>query len=641
MGPPREENPLRIPLPGDSPPAARPLETVPVRPTSPPESGIERPMPDAPSTEDVQLVPTLREPPAMPNRSNKPAFEPDELGRRPIADSSRPIMRDRDGVPIMPPESKPGDPVPPPAPPIPTVAQPIPSVAQSTMQPMPSSPPPADTLAPMPAPVPPVAARSAPPTPTDAGPPRPPATNQEGAPAAEAPPPGAPSGLLLEKVGPTTVNRGQPMNYELIVRNVTNAPLSHVHVEDDLPPGVQLVSAEPRPDVQHNKMVWNFPVLDPGAERRCKVQLMLSAVGEMNSCAVATFEVNACLRTTVTQPHLVLKKTGPETVSVGEKAVFQLDLTNDGNGPATGVVLCDSLPTGLEHPQGTTIEAEVGTLAPGETKHITLETRAVQPGRLVNRACATGHGLTVSAEAVVMVTAPALALRKNGPRTRFIGREAEFDIEIANPGTAPATNVQILDRIPQGLEFVSASDNGVYDPTTRSVLWNLPMLKPGQREGISLKLVGKTEGDFLNQAFARADRNLEARAEAPIRIDGVAALMLEVVDLDDPVEVGNETVYEIHVINQGTSPCSRLTIVATAPEGMVPRSGTGPSAARISGQQVIFEPVPLLAAHADATFRVRVLCRTAGDWRFRVQMRCDQLGSPVLEEESTRIYADQ
>lgn len=665
MGPHREDVRTYTPFPDPQTPPVAPTVDFPSPPQPQPRPEPEprpvpevaRPMPSAPvGTEPARPLPQAP-PAAPPVNTYKPVFAPDDMGRRPIADSSQPIARDMNGAP-MPPAAPPVFPAPvaqgpaaapqgaPPAPmpSAPPAPAPQPSQAPARtptiegLAPMPSAPPAPQPLAPVPAPAP-----APPPAPPPEAPrplaPAPAPAADAGTPAPA--PVANPSPLLLEKIGPASINRGAPLVYELVVRNVTNAPLSHVRVEDDLPPGVQLMSAEPRPDVQRNKMIWNLGVLDPGVERRCKIQLMPSGVGEIQTCATATFEVSACLRSLVTQPHLILKKTGPESVHVGDKAVFELDLTNDGNGPATGVVLYDCLPQGLEHPQGSNIEAEIGTMAPGETKHITLETRAVQPGRLVNRARATGHGLCVTAEAVVMVTSPALALRKAGPRARFIGREAEFDLEVQNPGTAPATNVQVLDRLPPGLEFVSASDNGAYDAETRSITWNLGTLNPGQREGISLKVVGKAEGDYVNQAFARADRNLEARAEAPIRIDGVAALMLEVVDLDDPVEVGNETVYEIHVINQGTTACTRVQIVATAPEGMVPRSGTGPSTARISGQQIIFEPVDKLAAHADATFRVRVLARTPGDWRFRVQMRSDHLQSPVLEEESTRIYADQ
>jgi hypothetical protein len=139
---------------------------------------------------------------------------------------------------------------------------------------------------------------------------------------------------------------------------------------------------------------------------------------------------------------------------------------------------------------------------------------------------------------------------------------------------------------------------------------------------------------------AQADRGLEAKAEAAIHVDGIAALMLEVVDLDDPVEVGAETSYEIRVVNQGTAACTGLQIVATVPNEMATRDAEGPSTYRIQGQQVIFAPLPKLASHADVLYRVKVRGIKPGDVRFKVQMSCDQLQRPVYEEESTHVYGD-
>ena len=112
------------------------------------------------------------------------------------------------------------------------------------------------------------------------------------------------------------------------------------------------------------------------------------------------------------------------------------------------------------------------------------------------------------------------------------------------------------------------------------------------------------------------------------------------VDLEDPIEVGAETTYEIRVVNQGTSPTTNLQIIATVPAGMTTRDATGPAPHRLQGQQVIFEKLPSLAAKADALYRVKVVGDKPGDMRFKVQMTSDQLRSPVYEEESTRVYKD-
>jgi uncharacterized repeat protein (TIGR01451 family) len=254
---------------------------------------------------------------------------------------------------------------------------------------------------------------------------------------------------------------------------------------------------------------------------------------------------------------------------------------------------------------------------------------------------ATGDdGLQASAQAAVTVTEPALVLHKNGPHKLFLGRAGNFEMEVANPGTAAATNVQVTDSLPPELEFVSAAEGGTYEPATRTVTWNLGTLPPGQKRGIAVKLLAKGKGDPVNQAVARADGGLEAKAGAGLHIEGVPALMLEVVDLEDPVEVGAETTYEIRVINQGTSPTTGLQIIATVPDGMAAREITGPAAYHVQGQQVIFDPLPTLAARADTLFRVKVVGLQPGDMRFKVQMMSDQLHQPVYEEESTRVYKD-
>lgn len=447
--------------------------------------------------------------------------------------------------------------------------------------------------------------------------------------------------VFLEKIGPTALNVGLPLVYEIVAHNNAAAPVHNVRVEDEIPNNSRLVRAEPTPEIRGSRLGWNLGTMEPGSERRFKVEVQPSGEGELYSCATITYSAANCLRTVITQPRLVLTKTGPDTVVIGDQAVFQLQMTNTGTGPANNVVLHDRLPPGLQHSSGSSIDADIGTLAPGESKTVSLPTTAAQVGRHVNEATVTAdNAAPASAQAVVLVTQPALFLRKTGPQSRFLNREAEFDLEVSNTGSAPATNVRVLDRLPEGLEFISASDGGTYDANTRTIVWPIGTLEPGQRRGLQLKVYGSKGGEYLNRAAAQADRGLEVFADAPLRIEGVPALMLEVVDLDDPAEVGSETTYEIRVINQGSSTTTNLQIIATLPPGMEPREGAGPTPYRIQGQQLAFEPIDKLTARADVLYRVKAVCKRSGDWRFKVQMSSDQLRVPVYEEESTRIYSD-
>jgi uncharacterized repeat protein (TIGR01451 family) len=447
--------------------------------------------------------------------------------------------------------------------------------------------------------------------------------------------------LQVEKVGPSSLNVGKPLHYEIVIRNTGSTAVMSVQVEEQIPPAARFTTADPRPMNRGGFLIWNLGNLDPGGERKIKIELQPVGEGELDSRALVTFSTTAGLHTRVTRPRLTLVKSGPENIQVGQPAIFQLQISNAGTGPATGVILRDHLPEGLRHPNGPEVENDIGTLAPGESKTITLEATAVKAGRFVNQAVVTGDdGVQAIAQVPVLVTEPLLTLQKFGPKRLYLGRTAEFKIELANPGSAPAANVQVIDSLPSEFDFVEASDGGKFDPATHAITWNLGSLPSGQKQMISLKGLAKTAGDPVNQALAHADGGLEARATATVHVEGVPALLLEVVDLEDPIEVGAETTYEIRVVNQGTSPTTNLQIIATVPQGMGIRDATGPAPHQVHGQQVIYDKLPSLAAKADALFRVKVVGEQPGDMRFKVQMTSDQLRSPVYEEESTRVYKD-
>ena len=123
-------------------------------------------------------------------------------------------------------------------------------------------------------------------------------------------------------------------------------------------------------------------------------------------------------------------------------------------------------------------------------------------------------------------------------------------------------------------------------------------------------------------------------------MEGIAAILLEVVDVDDPVEVGIETFYEILVTNQGTDFARAVRIVATVPEGMAIISADGPTAGRLDGRTVRFAELRKLAPRADAIYRVKVRASKPGDFRIEVKVTTETLKAPVMELESTKVYSD-
>ena len=166
----------------------------------------------------------------------------------------------------------------------------------------------------------------------------------------------------------------------------------------------------------------------------------------------------------------------------------------------------------------------------------------------------------------------ALKLKRTGPPKCFVKSEVGFELEVTNPGSAVATGVQIVETLPAGLDFVSASEGGTWDVSTRTIIWRLNTVPPGGRSIVAYRVKAREVGEQPHKAVVQAERGGEAKAESIFNVEGVPALQLEVVDLEDPIEVGGDLVYEVRVKNQGSGPCTNIQIGQRAGRVAVPRS---------------------------------------------------------------------
>ena len=146
------------------------------------------------------------------------------------------------------------------------------------------------------------------------------------------------------------------------------------------------------------------------------------------------------------------------------------------------------------------------------------------------------------------------------------------------------------------------------------------------------------EGTYENTATAKAECASSVSASASTAVKGIAAILLEVIDVDDPIELGTNETYVITVTNQGTSAGTNIKIVCTLEDNVEYVSASGPTTANVKDSVVTFGPLPRLAPRAKATWRVVVKAVKAGDVRFKVTMTSDQLRRPVEETESTEMY---
>lgn len=449
--------------------------------------------------------------------------------------------------------------------------------------------------------------------------------------------------VTVEKTAPAEIQVGKPATFTIRVRNSGSVPAADVEVHDRVPRGTRLLGTTPRASRgAEGDLVWSLGTMEPGQETTCEVQLMPTDEGEVGSVATVHFRAEASVRTRVTRPQLVLKTAAPRQVLIGEKLTLEIEISNPGSGAATGVVLAEQVPPGLSHAAGGDLEYEVGDLPPGASRRLELTMTAEKAGPITNVLVAQGDGSLKAEDRLdLQVVAPELEIALEGPKKRYLEREATYQLLVHNPGTAPARGVELVAYLPEGMQFVRANNAGQYEASDRAIRWRLEELPINETGAVELTAVPIEAGQQNIRLRGTADRGLRDEKEHPVLVEGIAAIMFTAADLNDPLEIGGQTNYEIRVVNQGTKASTNVQLVVDFPPELQPVAAEGPTRNSLQGNRVVFDTLARLAPKADTTYRVRAKGVRPGDLRVRFQLLTDEMQSPVVKEESTRVYSDE
>ena len=449
--------------------------------------------------------------------------------------------------------------------------------------------------------------------------------------------------IVIEKRAPAEIQVGQPAQFELVIQNPGQTIAHQVIITDQIPAGTRFVDSVPPPTEQEGDLVaWQIEQLAPGDAATITIQLLPLTEGEIGSVAQVSFQAQASVRTRCTKPELVVEQRVPEKVLIGEEAIVQIAVMNQGSGAATKILLEENVPAGLAHAAGQELEYEIGTLQPGETRRLELSLKAVQAGMVENRLTVrAANGVAVEHAAAFEVTAPQLQVELAGPKRRYVDREVTYQVGVGNPGTAMANQVALVAHLPKGLKFVSTGGQGRYHAATHTVHWALQQLGPGEEGFVELTAVPQETGDLKLRLEGVADRNLTSSSEWVTAVDGIVGLVFSISDLHDPIELGRPNTYEIRVANQGTKPATGVQLLVDLASGLTPVSGEGPTRVTISQQAVQIAPLEQLAAGEEAVYQVTVEGTAVGDHLLNVSLKSAEVTTPVTKQESTKVYSDQ
>ena len=348
----------------------------------------------------------------------------------------------------------------------------------------------------------------------------------------------------------TNPNFGDNVTYTVTVTNDGIGDANNVVIVDRLGEGLTFVSASDNGvwDPVKRTITWTVD-LAKGESKVFSVIATVSGYGNVTNSLVVG---NKTTGVNVTVPEINPDKTVDNGIpNFGDNVTYTVTVTNDGIGDANNVIITDVLDKGLKFLNATgnfTYDEKTGTitwtvdLAKGETKTFNVNVTVLGYGVLPNTV-AVGNKT-----AVRNITVPEIiTVKEVNSSDIHIGDEITYTITVSNPGKINATNVVIMDILPEGLKFINASNGGVYDPVTGIITWILNITANSTVDLTADVCVNKS-GNITNTVNVG-----NKTSNCTIESGDIVDLEIHIVADKSEIYVGDNVVYTVTVINNGPS----------------------------------------------------------------------------------------
>lgn len=435
---------------------------------------------------------------------------------------------------------------------------------------------------------------------------------------------------------------GTKTNVQFGIQNTGDTNLTKVVVELEYPSAVKVLSSDCTTNVVGNKVVWNIGDLRAGGQVGCTQSVVANAEGRhcvrmTLTCAEGITQKAECCTIWQGVPKLQISKTAPPTAKLEGEFTYNIIIRNVGTGVAKNVKVIDPIPAQVSNPKGPQLQYTIGDLRPNDSRTIQIPVKAVNTGTAVNCAKATADNaepVEACAQTVIQKHSGQLAI--NCAEEMFVGKRIGNKIVFSNTGDVALTNIVITAMWTSQLNLIAAEGNPRVTGT--QAIWNIASLAPRAEKVINLEVMSKFAGKHCIQVSAITAEGINQRAECCTLWKGFPALLLEVIDTEDPLLLNEETTYVIEVTNQGTALDRQVQIVVIFPSETNPIQVAGDTQGSIQGKRVVFAPYPILDPKQKIKFTIRAKAATKGDSRIKVEMTSELLTRPVTEEESTQVY---
>ena len=495
--------------------------------------------------------------------------------------------------------------------------------------------------------------------------------------------------LQITRTPPAQARAGQEVSYSVTVKNISRTPVQNVTVKETFTGGFEVVSAVQKGKQQNQsgqqqsgqdqsgqnqtdqqqgqsaqgqnqgqagnqaRFSRNLGTLAAGESKTIQVTGTAPQEGEVRSCLSADFQPTLCTAFNVVKPNLKLSRRviveADNELAGMQNAAYQCDtvavrytVKNTGSGESRDVMLMDQLPSGLVTQDGKSkVEQNLGTLAAGASASHEVQLKLAENrnrgGKFtLSPAKAQSKSDTARAgedTAPLRILKPSLDITIDGPAKQYIDRPVDYTVTVKNTSGDPALNTRVTVQSPQGADRFNVESQNASGNTV-----NVGRLDGGESRQFKVSMAATQPSKLSTTVTANAYCVDAVEQTIETQVEGIAAILLEVVDQVDPVPVGENTTYEIYVKNQGSAPDDNVELTATIPDAYEFVEATGDSQVERDGNTIRFQKVPTVAPGEVMAWEVTVKAKSAEKVRFRIELTSEANKRPVFELEPTTLY---
>jgi uncharacterized repeat protein (TIGR01451 family) len=446
---------------------------------------------------------------------------------------------------------------------------------------------------------------------------------------------------------PDPVSAGGDVTYTVTVTNGGPDPATNVTLTDALHASTSFVSATPSQGTcSHAAGTVTCPLgnIANGATATITIVATTSAgsvpsitntatadgteadLTPGNDTAIATTTVNPIADLSIT------KSDTPDPVAAAGTITYTLDVSNAGpNDVGSIVTVTDTLPGGVAFDSATgtgwtcghvapTVTCTRASLAVGAAPAITITVTAPgSPGPISNSCSVSASvsdpvpgnnadtaGTNVTAVADVSIT------KGDAPDPVNASTTLTYTLDVSNAGPSSASTVSVVDTLPAGVAFVSASGTGwTCGHVSGTVTCTRPTLAVTAAPAITITATAPAEGGSItnNASVTAAEFDPTAAnnaASTSTTVTPVADLSITKSDSPDPANVSSPLAYTIQITNLGPSTANNLTVTDNLPAGVgfVAAAGSGWTCGEAAGAVTCTRPA--LAAGVAPAITINV-----------------------------------